>query len=1233
MPPDELDPVFYSYMPPRRRETPTEGMKRIELEMQDRPNTNPGRIATGAGRTRDGYSASIGAQGPAGGGVMVAADPITGQPVMVGGRAQAGPLSYQYNQPAFRGAPASQQVGVGGQPFDADTYFGVSAQQGPGGRSYGANVSQSGEDGGFSAYGQYNPSRRDVNVGGSYTANFSNGGRALVGHTTAAGVPVSLEEHKGETRHRQDSGNSRMAADYGYIDNSKPDHDGMKTDAFVGPHRDSKKVFVVNQQHPHTGKFNEHKVLLGYKDRAHALRDYAHSFSDGLGHKRIHSVVEMGTHELKDWLKKDHTAPLRKADGGPVDEPAPRPLTIRRGEVPMAPEAQDGVVRDEDTYGPSNIEERRARVQERTEAVNKAIAQYPGDVLEAPQGYITPATAVEWKLGDAGPYAVDAEGNTLPLIKQPGVLPLYRDPTIDSVRVAMPGMLDAAGNVMGAPAGITAARVARAGVMGERPAANIVSAMGAGPTKTIEEVVADLSKMSPEEVAAAREANQGRGLEFPAEEGLDRLRMNLQRAKKAEEKGATLPGAPVNERMVIRGPEGKPDFVIGQLTPEDWVNRAESMMNPNEIKEAADWYKTIRGEFLKYTNGDEAKADQYMRAWLVAQQNVDVAGAMGNVLLQREQLARGVPVEQMRAAGMPNPTEAARAVISGSPIEGGVGQKISDFVDAAEGKSVRSWMANHPEGGSPFVVDVHTARDTGLVDETLLNHLRRLGYNEEDIAKAKIDLQGTPSATQYENRASWGRNELVDHLNEIKWQGKDDWTPAEAQAVGWMGMTRLTADKAEDVVSGIERNVRRISFEIAPGEGSPWASQFGEQFGALPLPEQQRITQVIAEPAMGAASKLSGIDLTNLVHGTGGWNMYQNPAAVGQTLATREGAEIAANTLGYLLQQTEVWSNSVKPMTKNPKSFAVDFVQEGKGGNNYLATNEGLREFWEKVQQNDPSAGSKNPLFVGYQPIKTADGRPGIRVLIDRGGVKTQSALEDAINGPLTKMLEDYPTDISIRGHEAEINKARNDWTGDKDGKGYLARLEQLLGRNPAADLNPVRGQLEEIFKRELQGAKGPARKAQGGSVRGYAEGGEVAPGSFPEQVRNVAHDIARIAHKDKLDQRHLAYLLKVASGMYLPADRAMEYARQIMTGDINGLLQRFQTYRGSAVTFARLNQMMGGKHDIMNGDQMGSHMQRMKGLDSLQRTKEHVEGVMDSDVVKSRPVMAKALKNLSKRI
>ena len=319
--PPELDPAYARFAHPVRRETPTEGMKRIErnlrsedFEQPERPHTQQNRLGSNAGRSLEGYNASVGAQGPMSARLLAAADLENGKPQMVGARAQAGPLSYQVTQPTFKGAPPSQQVGAT-IPFDADNYFGVTAQQEPGrGRTYGANVG--GE--GWNAYGGYNSTTKAVNVGGGYQTNFASGGRAVVGHEKAAGVPVSLEEHKGEMRHRAHSGDSKMAADYGYIDNSRPDADGMKTDAFVGPHHDSEKVFVINQQHPHTKTFNEHKVMLGYKDRAHALRDYAHSFSDGLGHKRIHSVVEMDAHQLKDWIKRSHTAPLKKAEGGEV---------------------------------------------------------------------------------------------------------------------------------------------------------------------------------------------------------------------------------------------------------------------------------------------------------------------------------------------------------------------------------------------------------------------------------------------------------------------------------------------------------------------------------------------------------------------------------------------------------------------------------------------------------------------------------------------------------------------------------------------------------------------------------------------------------------------------------------------------------------------------------------------------------------------------------------------------
>jgi hypothetical protein len=162
---------------------------------------------------------------------------------------------------------------------------------------------------------------------------------------------------------------------------------------------------------------------------------------------------------------------------------------------------------------------------------------------------------------------------------------------------------------------------------------------------------------------------------------------------------------------------------------------------------------------------------------------------------------------------------------------------------------------------------------------------------------------------------------------------------------------------------------------------------------------------------------------------------------------------------------------------------------------------------------------------------------------------------------------------------------------------------------------------------------KGQTAYAEGGEVEAAPKKSEPAFRTIDEQVTAVASDLANIARKDNLDQRHVAYLLKVASGMYMPPERAMEFAGQIMLGDAEGLISRFKTYRPSIRTFARLNQMMGGKHKFMSGDHMGGAMMRMKGEEALMRTKENAESVMDSDVVKSRPAMKKALEAFNKRI
>jgi hypothetical protein len=61
---------------------------------------------------------------------------------------------------------------------------------------------------------------------------------------------------------------------------------------------------------PDTGKFDEHKVVLGVNSTAAATDLYKSAFSDGKGEQRIGAVTPMTTEHFKEWLSGDTTKPL-----------------------------------------------------------------------------------------------------------------------------------------------------------------------------------------------------------------------------------------------------------------------------------------------------------------------------------------------------------------------------------------------------------------------------------------------------------------------------------------------------------------------------------------------------------------------------------------------------------------------------------------------------------------------------------------------------------------------------------------------------------------------------------------------------------------------------------------------------------------------------------------------------------------------------------------------------------
>jgi len=93
------------------------------------------------------------------------------------------------------------------------------------------------------------------------------------GHLTLQGLDIALENPKGSTRSGTDQDGkawqSTMAHDYGYIKRTLG-ADGGHVDVFIGDQPDSETVYVVDQVDPGTGKFDEHKVMMGFADESSA---------------------------------------------------------------------------------------------------------------------------------------------------------------------------------------------------------------------------------------------------------------------------------------------------------------------------------------------------------------------------------------------------------------------------------------------------------------------------------------------------------------------------------------------------------------------------------------------------------------------------------------------------------------------------------------------------------------------------------------------------------------------------------------------------------------------------------------------------------------------------------------------------------------------------------------------------------------------------------------------------
>jgi len=165
-----------------------------------------------------------------------------------------------------------------------------------------------------------NTARKVAKAGGGPTEAQKEAGNYKKHHMRFQGLDIAIENLKGSTRSGVGPTGARwsvvMPADYGYIKRTEG-ADGDHVDCYVGPHSDSREIYVVDQIDPRTKKFDEHKCFLGFKSEADAVKTYDRGFSDGSGPRRRASVHTMTMQEFKHWLERgDTTKRVAHASGG-----------------------------------------------------------------------------------------------------------------------------------------------------------------------------------------------------------------------------------------------------------------------------------------------------------------------------------------------------------------------------------------------------------------------------------------------------------------------------------------------------------------------------------------------------------------------------------------------------------------------------------------------------------------------------------------------------------------------------------------------------------------------------------------------------------------------------------------------------------------------------------------------------------------------------------------------------
>ena len=534
-------------------------------------------------------------------------------------------------------------------------------------------------------------------------------------------------------------------------------------------------------------------------------------------------------------------------------------------------------------------------------------------------------------------------------------------------------------------------------------------------------------------------------------------------ASKKRRRAGTGEGKNPSLRLEVNGLPiyiGK-DQQRGGKSFEGWTEETSAWFTDQEINNAAGWYDSLQSKFTKEFGSE--RGPKMMLAWLASQQNESPAGGVRNTFRVIDRLTG---IKSGKKGGLAD--QKLEAIFTDTLADKGLDAKLSDFIDAGMGKRTRTFMGDDPDGGMPFVADVHTGRDSGKLDQQTLTRLKRFSDNgvltvdgqpaiveitktKKRNVKGKIknepeeallrvgnqeiklvrDLTGSPSKGEYEGISDWG-NRLTDYLNSIGWKGRNDWIPAEVQAIGWMRTLRQYGLKESDLESSLIENTFRVSAELDYGLGAK-ITQIYPDFQKLNAQQKTSITEDVLGfivPRIQQEMAPSAI-LRTTEFGLGSWEGNIAPSGNFYIMGSEEASNILTNSLAWITEQAGTMQAVIGKGGKNQKAVALVGLPDNEITN--------FVEYVNKIQTGTDKKAAKDAEALKGFSTRAMPGKRGIIVF----GLTASKA--KGVEKTLQKFTEQYTgaDSLEIQSFSAVTKFTENNWKDNQNGESYIQEIKQ----------------------------------------------------------------------------------------------------------------------------------------------------------------------------------------------